>query len=55
MFREGSDPDGCYVAFKAEQGMFEVASTWMSNGKRDVDICTIVAKHAADLEPHLPR
>ncbi|MFF2082610.1 DUF3558 domain-containing protein [Nocardia sp. NPDC058176] len=53
-FREKSNPDGCYVAFPAAQGMFEIYASWLSNGKKDVDSCTIAAKHAADLEPHLP-
>ncbi|MFE3543427.1 DUF3558 domain-containing protein [Nocardia sp. NPDC059177] len=54
-FREKSNPDGCFVAFPADQGMFEIYSSWLSNGAKDVDSCTIAAKHAADLEPHLPK
>lgn len=55
VFRESSDPDGCHVSFQAEQGMFDIYAAWLMNGKRDVDICTIAAGHAADLEPNLPK
>ncbi|MGW4632971.1 DUF3558 domain-containing protein [Nocardia sp. NPDC004415] len=54
VFREKSNPDGCYVAFPAEQGMFEVYASWLSNGAKDVDSCALAARHADDLEPHLP-
>lgn len=54
-FREQNDPDSCYVAFEAEQGMFEVHVGWLSNeGPRVGDVCEMAAKYAADLEPHLP-
>lgn len=55
-FREKNDPDGCYVAFEAEQGMFEVSTAWLSNeGPRIGDVCDMAAKYAAGLEPHLPK
>ncbi|MFE1592261.1 DUF3558 domain-containing protein [Nocardia sp. NPDC058705] len=54
-FREKSDPDGCFIAFEAEQGMFEISTSWLSSGKRDVDSCVISSKHATDIEPHLPK
>lgn len=56
-FRDKSTPagDGCYVAFAAEQGMFEISADWLRRGKRDVDICSIALDHAIELEPHLPK
>ncbi|MFE6922752.1 DUF3558 domain-containing protein [Nocardia sp. NPDC057663] len=55
-FRENNDPDGCYVAFEADQGMFEVRVSWLSNeGPRVGDVCEMAAKYAADLEPGLPK
>ncbi|WP_446223846.1 DUF3558 domain-containing protein [Nocardia sp. IBHARD005] len=55
-FREKNDPDGCFVAFAAEQGMFEVRVSWISNeGPRIGDVCDMAAKYAANLAPHLPK
>lgn len=55
-FRETSTPDSCFVAFEAEQGMFEVDVAWLSNeGPRVGDLCEMAAKYAADLEPNLPK
>ncbi|MGW6727285.1 DUF3558 domain-containing protein [Nocardia sp. NPDC055029] len=56
MFREKSSPNRCFVAFEAEQGMFEVDVAWLSNeGPRVGDPCDMAAKYAANLEPHLPK
>ncbi|NEW55576.1 DUF3558 domain-containing protein [Nocardia cyriacigeorgica] len=56
-FRDKSTPegDGCYAAFSAEQGMFEISADWTSRGKRDVDICTLAIDYATQFEPHLPK
>lgn len=55
-FREKNDPDGCFVAFAAEQGMFEVRVSWISNeGPRIGDVCEMASKYAASLAPHLPK
>ncbi|MGW6424211.1 DUF3558 domain-containing protein [Nocardia sp. NPDC055053] len=55
-FREKNDPESCYVAFEADQGMFEVSVGWLGNeGPRGGDLCDMAAKHAAALEPHLPK
>lgn len=55
-FQDKSDTRGerCYVAFPAEQGMFEVSVSWASSGANP-DLCAIAIRHATDLEPHLPR
>jgi hypothetical protein len=56
-YRDTSDPkgDACFVAFPAEQGMFNVDARWLRRGKRDVDICTIAVRQATSLEPSLPK
>lgn len=55
-FREKNDSDGCMVAFEADQGMFEVRVSWLSNeGPRVGDVCEMAAKYAANLEPQLPK
>ncbi|MFB7874969.1 DUF3558 domain-containing protein [Nocardia sp. NPDC056064] len=54
VFREKSLPTGCYVAFEAEQGMFEVFVDWLMSDQQDSDTCAMANKHATDLEPHLP-
>lgn len=53
-YHSKTDPDACFVAFPAEQGMFNVDAAWLSADKRDRDICTIALEHAVDLEPFLP-
>ncbi|WP_446221746.1 DUF3558 domain-containing protein [Nocardia sp. IBHARD005] len=54
--KERSDPDGCYISFEAEQGMFEVRVTWLSEYEsREGDVCEIAARHAQVLEPSLPK
>ncbi|WP_028479800.1 DUF3558 domain-containing protein [Nocardia sp. CNY236] len=54
--KERNDPEGCYVSFDAEQGMFQFRAGWLSEYEsKDGDTCEIAARHAADLEPHLPR
>ncbi|APE32752.1 hypothetical protein BOX37_00805 [Nocardia mangyaensis] len=56
IFREKNDPEACYVAFEAEQGMFEVAATWLSDeDNRTGDQCDLAAQYAAALEPNLPK
>ncbi|MFI8971296.1 DUF3558 domain-containing protein [Nocardia asteroides] len=55
-FREKASPSRCFVAFAAEQGMFEVDVAWLSNeGPRIGDPCDMAARYAANLEPHLPK
>jgi hypothetical protein len=56
-YQDKSDAKGerCYVAFPAEQGMFEVSTTWTGSGTRTLDMCDVAIKHAADLEPQLPK
>ncbi|WP_171050323.1 DUF3558 domain-containing protein [Nocardia cyriacigeorgica] len=56
-FFESSDTEReiCYVAFPAEQGMFEVSAMWTRKGNRDRDVCALALEHAVDLEPHLPK
>ncbi|MFC4124104.1 DUF3558 domain-containing protein [Nocardia rhizosphaerae] len=55
VFSESSDPDSCYVAFEAEQGMFEVHVGWLSSsGARAGELCDMAARYASELEPHLP-
>ncbi|MEU4599728.1 DUF3558 domain-containing protein [Nocardia sp. NPDC023988] len=54
--KESSDPDACFVSFEAEQGMFEVRTSWLSTeGPRVGDLCEMSEKYAAALEPHLPK
>ena len=54
--REKADPDACYVSFEAEQGMFEVRTSWLSTeGPRVGDLCGMTEKYAAAIEPHLPK
>ncbi|MFF2087810.1 DUF3558 domain-containing protein [Nocardia sp. NPDC058176] len=54
--KEKDDPDACYVSFEAEQGMFEVRTSWLSSeGPRVGDLCEMSEKYAAALEPHLPK
>lgn len=55
-FKESADPDSCYVAFEAGQGMFEVHAGWLSStGTRTGDLCDMAVGYAANLEPHLPK
>ncbi|OQS12820.1 hypothetical protein B0T36_22935 [Nocardia donostiensis] len=53
--KSDTERETCHIAFAAEQGMFEVHTAWLRQGKRDVNICAIAMKHAVDLEPHLPK
>ncbi|MFD5178403.1 DUF3558 domain-containing protein [Nocardia sp. NPDC058379] len=54
--QETSDPDSCYVSFEAEQGMFEIRTSWLSKeGPRVGDACEMSEKYGALLEPHLPK
>ncbi|NKX88761.1 DUF3558 domain-containing protein [Nocardia coubleae] len=54
--QERNDPDGCYVSFDAQQGMFEVKVGWLSTeGPRVGNTCEMAAGYAAALEPHLPK
>jgi len=55
-FFESSDTkrEICYVAFPAEQGMFEVSAMWTRKASRDTDVCTLALERAVDLEPYLP-
>ncbi|MFC6014485.1 DUF3558 domain-containing protein [Nocardia lasii] len=54
--KERGNPDGCYVDFNAEQGMFQVSVGWLSEYKsRAGDTCEIAARHAGLLEPSLPK
>ncbi|WP_171048243.1 DUF3558 domain-containing protein [Nocardia cyriacigeorgica] len=45
----------CYVAFPAEQGMFNISASWTRLGKRDLDVCALALERAVDLEPYLPK
>ncbi len=55
-FQEGNDPESCYVAFEASQGMFEVAAGALSDQIPSVDkLCELAKLYAANLEPHLPK
>ncbi|MFD3509569.1 DUF3558 domain-containing protein [Nocardia sp. NPDC058666] len=54
--KERSNPEGCYVNFNAEQGMFQVSVNWLSEYKsREGDTCAIAARHAEAIEPSLPK
>lgn len=56
VFKENSDTDACFVSFDAEQGMFEVRTSWLSTeGPRVGDVCDMSTKYASALEPHLPK
>ncbi|MEV0707469.1 DUF3558 domain-containing protein [Nocardia aurea] len=54
--KEKNDPDACYVSFEADQGMFEIRTSWLSTeGPRVGDLCEMSEKYAAALQPHLPK
>ncbi|MEV0079477.1 DUF3558 domain-containing protein [Nocardia neocaledoniensis] len=54
--KQDDDVDACFVSFSAEQGMFEVRSSWLSTeGPRVGDLCTMAQQYAEALEPHLPK
>ena len=54
--KETNDPDGCYVSFTAEQGMFEIRTSWLSTeGPRVGDLCDMAEQYAAAIEPLLPQ
>uniref|UniRef100_UPI0014613482 DUF3558 domain-containing protein n=1 Tax=Nocardia paucivorans TaxID=114259 RepID=UPI0014613482 len=46
--------NNCYVAFEAQQGMFEVDASWLDGNPSEGDICAIAMQHALAFEPHLP-
>ncbi|NEW58594.1 DUF3558 domain-containing protein [Nocardia cyriacigeorgica] len=43
----------CYVNLPAEQGMVEVAASWLETGTKP-DVCGLAVQYATALEPHLP-
>lgn len=54
--KEKNDLDACFASFEAEQGMFEVRTSWLSTeGPRVGDVCEMAERYAAALEPHLPK
>ncbi|GEM33220.1 hypothetical protein NN3_42270 [Nocardia neocaledoniensis NBRC 108232] len=54
--QQNRDVDSCYVSFSAEQGMFEIRSSWLSTeGPRVGDLCTMAQQYAEALEPDLPK
>lgn len=54
--KEAGDTDGCYVSFEAEQGMFEVRTSWLDlEGPRTGDVCEMSQQYAEALEPSLPK
>lgn len=56
VYRDKSLPDSCYVAFAAEQGMFNVDVGWLSTeGAHVGDLCEMAKQYSAALEPHLPK
>ncbi|MGW5436015.1 DUF3558 domain-containing protein [Nocardia asteroides] len=55
-FQEKNDSESCYVAFEAEQGMFEVAAASLRGGSPDVNgLCGSAIELSENLEPHLPK
>ncbi|WP_216917829.1 DUF3558 domain-containing protein, partial [Nocardia noduli] len=56
VYRDKTLPDSCYVAFEAEQGMFNIDVGWLSTeGPRVGDLCQMAQKYAEALEPNLPK
>ncbi len=55
-FQEKNDPESCYVAFEASQGMFEVSAGTLGDQAPSTEkLCELAKQYAADLEPHLPK